>query len=77
MLPISIDCFNSIKVRLRLKPLSDSYSVESLFQFHKGAIKTKESITTLFSRNTFQFHKGAIKTRNDFAKQMYAEVSIP
>ena len=32
--------FNSIKVRLELK-LADDWYIPSLFQFHKGAIRTQ------------------------------------
>ena len=36
---LRLDCFNSIKVRLRLEHSCCS-PVELVFQFHKGAIKT-------------------------------------
>ena len=55
-------CFNSIKVRL--KPLSTSSFLGRgrLFQFHKGAIKTRYDFAIPEFDNLFQFHKGAIKT---------------
>ena len=53
--------FNSIKVRLEqmdaLCPLD-----ETTFQFHKGAIRTRTKVLTLFGVTSFQFHKGAIRT---------------
>ena len=33
-----------------------------LFQFHKGAIRTRVSMPASFSSRVFQFHKGAIRT---------------
>ena len=55
--------FNSIKVRLKLFNAL-GYGVDSLFQFHKGAIETarRGSVRPLFPH--FQFHKGAIETEH-------------
>ena len=53
--------FNSIKVRLELF-INGINNTESIFQFHKGAIRTlqQEEICGLIVQ--FQFHKGAIRT---------------
>ena len=54
--------FNSIKVRLepfvrmKQKPFT-------LFQFHKGAIRTERTKARIAALGEFQFHKGAIRTR--------------
>ena len=32
------------------------------FQFHKGTIKTEQTINNMVSGQSFQFHKGTIKT---------------
>ena len=34
----------------------------SVFQFHKGTIKTDLSHRNMFTAQIFQFHKGTIKT---------------
>ena len=40
---------------------------DSLFQFHKGSIKTLRPVCQRCRDAVFQFHKGSIKTqRNDF-----------
>ena len=36
--------------------------LQTLFQFHKGTIKTAHLTTPLSSNKVFQFHKGTIKT---------------
>ena len=56
--------FNSIKVRLKPLPNWAGDRYLSLFQFHKGTIKTGgwwcSSVAVV---SPFQFHKGTIKTR--------------
>ena len=55
--------FNSIKVRLEHGVLI--YQPQgAAFQFHKGAIRTREVNAFQRSSSSFQFHKGAIRTRN-------------
>ena len=57
-----ITCFNSIKVQLELYPLLFPDGA-SLFQFHKGSIRTICRRAATASRLTaFQFHKGSIRT---------------
>ena len=36
----------------------------TLFQFHKGTIKTTADIERIHQETRFQFHKGTIKTRH-------------
>ena len=38
----------------------------SIFQFHKGTIKTGLSFRYLLKEGIFQFHKGTIKTINKY-----------
>ena len=40
------------------------------FQFHKGAIETKERLAPISVSASFQFHKGAIET---VARHLYSE----
>ena len=58
----SIRNFNSIKVRLELKKTENFSIILSLFQFHKGAIRTNVGLAQNASVPEFQFHKGAIRT---------------
>ena len=60
MLVILNSYFNSIKVRLEHANANASY-LKQLFQFHKGAIRTRE-IQRKQAYCRFQFHKGAIRT---------------
>ena len=54
--------FNSIKVRLeQCSPIPDTETM-SIFQFHKGAIRTGKEDDTTYFLQLFQFHKGAIRT---------------
>ena len=53
--------FNSIKVRLEQTKENCSI-IRSLFQFHKGAIRTRKGETRTPISVVFQFHKGAIRT---------------
>ena len=41
---------------------SKGFTNVSLFQFHKGTIKTLNRLKTRCVRELFQFHKGTIKT---------------
>ena len=49
----------------------------SLFQFHKGTIKTTMAENSKTTRTVFQFHKGTIKTRVLFRQQRLCSISIP
>ena len=60
--------FNSIKVRLKLRNATGIVG-DLLFQFHKGTIKTGQSVLTLVFEK-FQFHKGTIKTIQARINQM-------
>ena len=53
--------FNSIKVRLEPLP-SQNGSLSSLFQFHKGTIRTNYFTMSFKNIILFQFHKGTIRT---------------
>ena len=53
--------FNSIKVRLEPLKLICSRLIW-IFQFHKGAIRTINSLVVKDYPIKFQFHKGAIRT---------------
>ena len=53
--------FNSIKVRLEHG--SGSWvMISARFQFHKGAIRTRDPDCVRAKPHQFQFHKGAIRT---------------
>ena len=54
--------FNSIKVRLRQYAKNLEYVSQTLFQFHKGSIKTIDFRRAKSELAKFQFHKGSIKT---------------
>ena len=54
--------FNSIKVQLRRKQIFTYSRVGTLFQFHKGTIKTIGKGDRKIFGARFQFHKGTIKT---------------
>ena len=69
--------FNSIKVRLELRPERAKALTTPEFQFHKGAIRTKFSGSTHRSVPLFQFHKGAIRTRQEIEGTGRALISIP
>ena len=53
--------FNSIKVRLK-QGINNAAQSFIAFQFHKGTIKTGDSMPDIKAIGTFQFHKGTIKT---------------
>ena len=53
--------FNSIKVRLKLKPLAMSYDTFDDFNSIKVRLKRLAYEINMFYRK-FQFHKGTIKT---------------
>ena len=63
---------------MRLEPSNfRSQFEETLFQFHKGAIRTPLLGDVSASGNVFQFHKGAIRTRS-FKKMVFKRIiSIP
>ena len=68
--------FNSIKVQLKpfmviLMPFT------SIFQFHKGTIKTKVRLSVLVLDTLFQFHKGTIKTKDYLDDIVNNGISIP
>ena len=58
---MEINNFNSIKVQLELASRLSLNSI-SLFQFHKGTIRTREYLITAIWVPSFQFHKGTIRT---------------
>ena len=72
----SVTDFNSIKVRLEPLPFV-SAALYLLFQFHKGAIRTKQIIVHNLLQLLFQFHKGAIRTTKANGKGRAAPISIP
>ena len=54
--------FNSIKVRLE-RHLLWLINVITIFQFHKGTIRTRYALSARLLTSLFQFHKGTIRTR--------------
>ena len=56
--------FNSIKVQLEHSKLTNTSAI-SLFQFHKGTIRTSLLAVHTYLTNVFQFHKGTIRTKPD------------
>ena len=58
----SLHNFNSIKVRLKLYDRINIIIFQTLFQFHKGTIKTSDILAVPSPLDVFQFHKGTIKT---------------
>ena len=69
--------FNSIKVRLK-HSAGEAYTIpSSLFQFHKGTIKTRTLIIFLPLVLKFQFHKGTIKTSLSISIVAISLISIP
>ena len=68
--------FNSIKVQL--KPVEiQTTQLDSLFQFHKGTIKTICLIHSSTNGAIFQFHKGTIKTKSLIFYEQIFTISIP
>ena len=66
-----------LKVRLEQETL-ENLSSASLFQFHKGPIRTTIGGKEIISPAGFQFHKGAIRTLgNIFAYLSRSGISIP
>ncbi len=61
--------FNSTMVRLKLIPPIAFNVVLNKFQFHYGAIKTKEINAISVYITEFQFHYGAIKTIQNTIKK--------
>ena len=53
--------FNSIKVQLE-QVSTKEFSLNPIFQFHKGTIRTDLSHRHMFTAQVFQFHKGTIRT---------------
>ena len=53
--------FNSIKVRLEHN-YSRERAERSTFQFHKGTIRTSDTVNGDVGEHLFQFHKGTIRT---------------
>ena len=56
--------FNSIKVRLELYPFF-FLPWKSVFQFHKGTIRTWSGTANDDKLLVFQFHKGTIRTETN------------
>ena len=54
--------FNSIKVRLEPKANGSTKVTISVFQFHKGTIRTIVFQISCLQISLFQFHKGTIRT---------------
>ena len=71
--------FNSIKVQL--KPIISLLGITAptVFQFHKGTIKTTCRKCEEGRQTLFQFHKGTIKTSElqSFNTVVPNEISIP
>ena len=54
--------FNSIKVQLEQIASEEGYLALTLFQFHKGTIRTLPCNVKGSPFSVFQFHKGTIRT---------------
>ena len=57
--------FNSIKVRLEHSKTAGDILRNTLFQFHKGTIRTDFPSKSYHSQFLFQFHKGTIRTMRE------------
>ena len=73
---MSIDNFNSIKVRLKQR-FETFWIFDWLFQFHKGTIKTSDPYLIMYKLLLFQFHKGTIKTGYKLRPFLPKHISIP
>ena len=51
--------------------------METLFQFHKGSIKTSTALASSGLSSVFQFHKGSIKTMAQQNTYNQSAISIP
>ena len=69
--------FNSIKVQLEL-PAQRDIAQMTIFQFHKGTIRTIGFQNRYLEYKTFQFHKGTIRTSQlNFQHAREKQISIP
>ena len=76
LLPL-LQYFNSIKVRLEHSESSPTKLMLE-FQFHKGAIRTINSLVVKDYPLKFQFHKGAIRTSLTITRKVCINnISIP
>ena len=69
--------FNSIKVRLEPNVYLHSLTEATVFQFHKGTIRTGDDNVLKVTDRTFQFHKGTIRTVREEIPLVREEISIP
>ena len=58
-------------------PASPYQYAHTIFQFHKGTIKTVRTISTDLEPYAFQFHKGTIKTLHLSIIVQDFSISIP
>ena len=58
---LATEDFNSIKVRLE-RVIPAACATFTIFQFHKGTIRTGKKDYQTAVRRIFQFHKGTIRT---------------
>ena len=72
-----LDCFNSMKVRLKHTICGIISSRTTMFQFHEGPIKTPLSRRRRVLPLPFQFHEGPIKTTQKKKPPACVMVSIP
>ena len=63
-------------MRLELRTTNVAISILQ-FQFHKGAIRTREEAKNIYGAKLFQFHKGAIRTLAALLAALCPLVSIP
>ena len=76
MVWIIVSDFNSIKVRLELSKFFVGKAT-TLFQFHKGTIRTPCRLAVAALAGRFQFHKGTIRTRTFHSPVRQWYISIP
>ena len=69
--------FNSIKVQLE-QPKTDARTSVFIFQFHKGTIRTPDTLPFRLLPLIFQFHKGTIRTyKTKEVEKPASIISIP
>ena len=62
------ECFNSLMVRLKVRLKTLPETIQIMFQFLDGAIKSFDKTKAAFELTVFQFLDGAIK-RTDFCSR--------
>ena len=58
-------------------PSAICISFATVFQFHKGTIRTRSYYSLFFPQFVFQFHKGTIRTAVIQSRKADTNISIP